>query len=152
MYKIILSSNVSSLWFIFIIFGVAMVQHIPKNFYKHLPVGLPRRAALVIQRGKFWKVDVCQNEEGICFSRGWPEFAKAHDLRMGYFLVFQYEGSMVFNVKVFDTTCCLKDYSSIHCEHPTFKFESPKFIDLTSDVKSEGKLLDLLLFFYEHIQ
>jgi B3 DNA binding domain len=118
---------------------VAVVQHIPKNFYKHLPSVLLKWAALITQRGKFWKVAVLQNEECICFSRGWPEFAKAHDLRMGYFLLFRYEGNMVFNVKVFDTTCCLKIYSSIHCEPPTFIFESTKFIDLTSDVKSEGK-------------
>ncbi|KAF3326212.1 B3 domain-containing protein [Carex littledalei] len=85
---------------------------IPEKFYKHLPAVLPKQASLVsTQSDKFWRVDVCQNEQGICFSRGWPEFAKAHHLQIGYLLVFRYEGNMVFHVKVFDTTSCLMDYS-----------------------------------------
>lgn len=83
---------------------------------------------------------MCQNEQGIYFGRGWPEFAKALDLCLGYFLVFQYEGKMVFNVEVFDTTCCLKDHPSTPRKPTTFKFEPSEFVDLTTDVNSEGKL------------
>ncbi|XP_078171467.1 putative B3 domain-containing protein Os06g0632500 [Carex rostrata] len=116
---------------------------IPKKFYKHLPASPPKQASLVTQTDKFWRVDVCQNEEGIiCFSRGWPEFAKAHHLQIGYLAVFRYEGKMVFNVEVFDTTSCLKNYSLSPCKPPNFKFESSKCVDLTSDVqvKSEGEI------------
>lgn len=41
---------------------------------------------------------------------GWNDFAKALDLRTGYFLLFQYKVNMVFSVKIFDNTMCLKDY------------------------------------------
>jgi B3 DNA binding domain len=41
---------------------------------------------------------------------GWKEFAEALDLRTGYFVLFQYEVNMVFSVKIFDNTMCLKDY------------------------------------------
>ena len=120
-----------------------MAQRIPKKFYKHLPASPPKQASLVTQTDKIWRVDVCQNEEGICFNRGWPEFAKAHHLQIGYLVVFRYEGKMVFNVEVFDTTSCLRNYSLTPFKPPNFKFESSKFVDLMSDVqvKSEGKLL-----------
>jgi hypothetical protein len=39
---------------------------------------------------------------------------KAHDMDTGYFLLFQYNGNMNFEVKVFDTSCCLKNYSLQH--------------------------------------
>ncbi|KAJ3697554.1 hypothetical protein LUZ61_001259 [Rhynchospora tenuis] len=110
---------------------------IPKEFYKHLPKVLPKRASLVTQSCKICKVDVCQNEEGICLSRGWSEFVKAHDLQLGYFLLFRYEGKMVFSVKVFDTTCCLKDYALAPSEPQQPIFKSSKVVDLTSDIKSE---------------
>lgn len=41
---------------------------------------------------------------------GWKEFAKALDLRTGYFVLFQYKVNMVFSVKIFDNTMCLKEY------------------------------------------
>ncbi|KAJ3697555.1 hypothetical protein LUZ61_001260 [Rhynchospora tenuis] len=110
---------------------------IPKKFYKHLPTVLPKWASLVTQSCKIWRVDVHQNEEGIYFSRGWSEFVKAHDLQLGYFLLFRYEGKMIFTVKVFDTTCCLKDYALTPCEPKQPIFQSSKVVDLTFDVRSE---------------
>ncbi|KAJ4755797.1 Transcriptional factor B3 family protein [Rhynchospora pubera] len=113
------------------------MQRIPKKFYKHLPTILPKRASLTTQSCKIWRVNVHQNEEGICFSRGWSEFVKAHDLQLGYFLLFRYERKMVFSVKVFDTSCCLKDYALTPCEPKQPTFEYSKVVDLTFDVKSE---------------
>ncbi|KAJ1697159.1 hypothetical protein LUZ63_005671 [Rhynchospora breviuscula] len=106
------------------------ILRIPKKFYKHLPTVLPKRASLVTQICKIWRVNVHQNEEGICFSSGWSEFVKAHDLQLGYFLLFRYEGKMVFSVKVFDTTCCLKDYALTPCEPKQPTFESSKMPNL----------------------
>lgn len=78
-----------------------------------------------------------QDGERLCFTRGWPEFAKAHDLRIGYLVVFRHEGKMVFTVKVFDTTCCLKDYPSIPFEPPASDVEPSEDVDVIS-VSSEG--------------
>lgn len=47
------------------------------------------------------------------FGNGWKEFTEAHDLCVGYFLVFCHEGNMVFTVKVFDWSGCLKEYNEI---------------------------------------
>lgn len=41
---------------------------------------------------------------------GWKEFAEALNLRTGYFVLFRYEVNMVFSVKIFDNTMCLKEY------------------------------------------
>lgn len=44
------------------------------------------------------------------FGSGWEDFVKAHGLSVGHFLVFRYHGNMVFTIKIFDKSGCLKEY------------------------------------------
>ncbi|KAM3393381.1 hypothetical protein ACQJBY_014199 [Aegilops geniculata] len=41
---------------------------------------------------------------------GWEHFARAHELQLGYFLVFRYDGDAMFTVKMFDNTMCRMYY------------------------------------------
>uniref|UniRef100_A0A0E0KP86 TF-B3 domain-containing protein n=1 Tax=Oryza punctata TaxID=4537 RepID=A0A0E0KP86_ORYPU len=77
--------------------------------------GAPRRAARVVSPlGKVWDVEVGRDGDGGAFlGRGWAEFAGAHGLGVGWFVVLRHEGGDVLTVKVFDTTCCLKDYGAL---------------------------------------
>ncbi|KAL6596862.1 hypothetical protein ACP70R_046996 [Stipagrostis hirtigluma subsp. patula] len=63
--------------------------------------------------GKFWHVDVAPGDGGkdddACFAAGWAEFVGANAVAPGSFLVFRYEGNMVFTVKVFDASGCVKE-------------------------------------------
>jgi hypothetical protein len=73
-----------------------------------------RRATLVSPLKKFWHVDVVRDghggEDDVYFAGGWAEFVRANGLEEESFLVFRYEGNMVFTVKAFDTSGCIKDY------------------------------------------
>ncbi|XP_050216898.2 putative B3 domain-containing protein REM15 [Mercurialis annua] len=46
------------------------------------------------------------------FEDGWKEFAKYHELHVGDFLVFRHAGDLVFDVMVFDPSCCEREYSN----------------------------------------
>ncbi|XBH67026.1 hypothetical protein VPH35_095472 [Triticum aestivum] len=41
---------------------------------------------------------------------GWEHFVRAHELQLGYFLVFRYDGDAMFTVKMFDNTMCRMYY------------------------------------------
>ncbi|KAF0910866.1 hypothetical protein E2562_004825 [Oryza meyeriana var. granulata] len=61
---------------------------------------------------RLWDVKVVADDgDGdVYLGRGWQQFARAHDLRDGHFLVFRYDGATVFTVTVFDSTMCRRDY------------------------------------------
>ncbi|ONK78076.1 uncharacterized protein A4U43_C02F14040 [Asparagus officinalis] len=44
---------------------------------------------------------------------GWANLAHAHNLGLGYFLIFQYQGNIVFDFKAFDLITCEIAYPSI---------------------------------------
>ncbi|KAJ4963692.1 hypothetical protein NE237_023631 [Protea cynaroides] len=86
---------------------------IPRAFLKHLVDELSEEgdgeATLRNNRcdWKFWHVKI----KGFCFTEGWADFVADNDIRIGYFVVFSYEGAMVFNVRIFNLCACEKEYS-----------------------------------------
>lgn len=96
---------------------------IPARFVRRHLAAEPglRRATLVSPLKKFWHVDVARDDvdgnghghddDGdVYFAGGWAEFVRVNGLEEENFLVFRYEGNMVFTVKVFDTSGCIKEY------------------------------------------
>lgn len=62
-------------------------------------------------RRSLWDVVVVFDADGHMYlGRGWEQFARAHDLRLGHFLVFSYDGDAVLTVKVFDVSMCRRHY------------------------------------------
>ncbi|RLN39902.1 B3 domain-containing protein [Panicum miliaceum] len=60
-----------------------------------------------------WDVEVFADEKrgGMYLGPGWKKFARAHDLRDGYLLVFRYDdGAAALTVTVFDRSTCGKQY------------------------------------------
>jgi hypothetical protein len=58
-----------------------------------------------------WDVEVLFDGEGRMYlDRGWERFARAHDLGLGNFLVFSYDGDAVLTVTVFDGSMCRRHY------------------------------------------
>lgn len=54
-----------------------------------------------------WKVKM----EGQRLTEGWKEFVKAHDLRIGDFVVFRHEGDVKFHVTALGPSCCEIQYA-----------------------------------------
>ncbi|KAG1362104.1 putative B3 domain-containing transcription factor VRN1, partial [Cocos nucifera] len=86
---------------------------IPPAFVKYIMNLRGKRATLISPLGKSWSVHVHGQFRYMCFREGWREFAQAHDLKMGCFIVFSYEGDGTFSFQVFDTNACWKSYSPI---------------------------------------
>uniref|UniRef100_A0A0E0KP85 TF-B3 domain-containing protein n=1 Tax=Oryza punctata TaxID=4537 RepID=A0A0E0KP85_ORYPU len=77
-------------------------------------VGAPRATARVASPlGKVWDVGVVRDGDGRAFlGSGWAEFAAAHGLGVGWFVVLRHDGGGVLAVEAFDTTCCLKEFGA----------------------------------------
>ncbi|KAK1609200.1 hypothetical protein QYE76_032873 [Lolium multiflorum] len=58
-----------------------------------------------------WIVDVIYDARGKMYLHiGWEKFARHHSLQAGFVLVFSYFGDRDMSVKVFDETCCRRNY------------------------------------------
>ncbi|XP_020102507.1 putative B3 domain-containing protein Os04g0347400 isoform X2 [Ananas comosus] len=92
---------------------------LPPEFLQKLPIPRPIAELLTKKRnatatlfsplGKFWHITLVRDgDDRLYFDNGWREFSQAHELVAGDFVLFRYEGNMVFKAKVFDTSGCRK--------------------------------------------
>ncbi|XP_065851292.1 B3 domain-containing protein REM9-like [Euphorbia lathyris] len=83
---------------------------VPVSFYlQHLKGENPEKAVLRSPiNGKLWHVKM----KGRLIEDGWQEFSEEHELHVGDFCVFRYDGGFVFDVLVFDPSSCQREYSS----------------------------------------
>ncbi|ONK58419.1 uncharacterized protein A4U43_C09F12350 [Asparagus officinalis] len=81
---------------------------IPPAFGDHIEVESNRRVYLKGQSGSVWGVNMVKNCDGFSFEDGWKDFVVDHSLIMGDLLIFRYNGSLRFEVLVFDSSACEK--------------------------------------------
>lgn len=93
--------------------GFEKKLRIPPAFVKYIINLGGKRATLVSPLGNSWSVNIHGYKKNMWFREGWTEFAQAHDLKLGYFMVFRYEDDRTFSFQVFDTSACRKDYSPV---------------------------------------
>ncbi|KAK1269710.1 hypothetical protein QJS04_geneDACA006559 [Acorus gramineus] len=103
----------------------------PKFVRKHLAHANcnKNRATIKSPLGRSWDVCVHVNKEGHFFEDGWCVFARDHDLSAGDLLVFEYEGRLDFNVKLFDHSACEREYT------PSAKISKPSTTSPSGCVK-----------------
>uniref|UniRef100_A0A0E0GZC2 TF-B3 domain-containing protein n=1 Tax=Oryza nivara TaxID=4536 RepID=A0A0E0GZC2_ORYNI len=96
--------------------------------------GAPRAATARVASplGKAWDVGVVRDGDGRAFlGRGWAEFAAAHGLGVGWFVVLRHGGGGgVLAVEAFDTTCCLRVFGAPPAEagRATDTSRKPQFL------------------------
>ncbi|XP_019261608.1 PREDICTED: B3 domain-containing protein REM10-like [Nicotiana attenuata] len=73
---------------------------------------------------------------------GWTEFAEEHDLQLGDMLVFRHEGNMEFNVSIFGSSCCEREYAAYMQEDEDEEEETPKKFDLEEKTKANIRTSD----------
>ncbi|OIS97647.1 b3 domain-containing protein rem10, partial [Nicotiana attenuata] len=81
---------------------------IPTGFLKYLKGCKINEHAILKRGGTKWPVKV----NGRQFEAGWAEFAEEHDLQLGDMLVFRHEGNMEFDVSIFGSSHCEKEYAA----------------------------------------
>ncbi|XP_070019452.1 putative B3 domain-containing protein REM15, partial [Nicotiana sylvestris] len=104
---------------------------IPVGFLKYLK-GHDNVHAILRRGGKKWVMKV----NGRRMEDGWTEFAEEHDLQLGDMLVFRHEGNMEFNVSIFGSSCCEREYAAYMQEDEDEEEETPKKFDLEEKVKA----------------
>ncbi|XP_015085033.1 B3 domain-containing protein REM17-like isoform X1 [Solanum pennellii] len=80
---------------------------IPIGFLKYLKGHEQHEHAILRSVGKTWLVKV----NGWRLEEGWKKFAKENDLQLGDMLVFRHEGDMEFEVSIFDSSHCDREYA-----------------------------------------
>ncbi|XP_070047905.1 putative B3 domain-containing protein REM15 isoform X10 [Nicotiana tomentosiformis] len=86
--------------------GFKHALKIPKGFLKYLK-GHEHEHAVLRKVDKYWLVKVNDYR----FKAGWAEFVEENDLQLGDMLVFRYEGNMEFEVMIFDSSHCNREYA-----------------------------------------
>ncbi|KAF6991609.1 hypothetical protein CFC21_008679 [Triticum aestivum] len=89
-------------------------QRLPDTFAKMLAGREPHKVKLRESGSglhRLWDVSVVFDGEGHMYlGPGWEHFARAHELELGYFLVFCYDGDAMFTVNMFVNTMCRMYY------------------------------------------
>ncbi|KFK22972.1 b3 domain-containing protein [Arabis alpina] len=76
--------------------------------------------------------------EEIWFQEGWGEFAEAHSISEGHFLLFEYKGNSSFHIKIFNVSACEIDYPR-DTVHISDSDSDDEIIDLTDQVFLEAQ-------------
>ncbi|CAL5028132.1 unnamed protein product [Urochloa decumbens] len=71
-----------------------------------------RTAVILSPLGKFWQIELENNQSGMFFAGGWSQFLKFHGISKGDILLLRYEGNMVFKFKAFGLSGCQKDFKN----------------------------------------
>ncbi|MCD7446412.1 hypothetical protein HAX54_006021 [Datura stramonium] len=80
---------------------------IPVGFFKYLKGQEHIEHAVLKWAGKKWRIKLNDKR----FEEGWGKFSEENDLKLGDMLVFRHEGNMEFEVSIFDSTHCDREYA-----------------------------------------
>lgn len=78
------------------------LQRIPDSFVKRFKDELSVAAALTVPDGHVSRVGLKKADNKIWFQEGWQEFIERYSIRVGFFLIFRYEGNSAFSVSIFN--------------------------------------------------
>ncbi|KAK1694639.1 hypothetical protein QYE76_011336 [Lolium multiflorum] len=84
------------------------VISIPSRVLPWFYGGCPESINLKMSTACTWIVDLKQQDGNVLMDEGWPEFVKAHDLKVGYLLTFKKLDTKSLQVLIFGYNCCEK--------------------------------------------
>ncbi|KAI3874215.1 hypothetical protein MKX03_014247 [Papaver bracteatum] len=86
-------------------------MRIPEAFYPRISKESQscERAVLRGPSGTHWVAKVKKSQDGIYLEKGWEVFLQVNGIQMYDFLVFRYEGSLQFSIKVFNMHGVLRE-------------------------------------------
>ncbi|KAF5448736.1 hypothetical protein F2P56_029242 [Juglans regia] len=85
---------------------------IPENFANKFRGELSTVATITVLDGRIWRVGLKKIGNSVWFHNGWQEFVEHYYIRVGYFLIFRYEGNSGFFVHIFNLTTSEINYQS----------------------------------------
>ncbi|KAM7261358.1 hypothetical protein ACFE04_008725 [Oxalis oulophora] len=91
---------------------VSPPQRIPETFIKNNKIDFSAAVTLTVPDGHVWRIGLRKLDNKIWLTDGWSEFLQRYTIRVGYFLLFRYEGSSAFSVFIFNLTSSEINYRS----------------------------------------
>jgi hypothetical protein len=85
---------------------------IPEIFIKKYRIEFSGAVTLTVPDGHIWRIGLRKLDNKIWLTDGWLEFMQRYSIRVGYFLVFRYEGNSAFSVFIFNLTFSEINYRS----------------------------------------
>lgn len=104
-----------------------ILQSIPPDFVRHFNGTIPEKVYLIDNARKSWRVRLEETGGRVWLTKGWPCFKSDHHLNCGDFLIFKYDRSSSFEIKIFSVRGCRKEETFAICNTtPDVKFEHSK--------------------------
>ena len=88
------------------------LQRIPETFVRMIRDELSGVATLTVPDGHVWRVGLRKVDNKFWFEDGWHGFLEHYSIRVGYLLVFRYEGNSAFCVFIFNLNTSEINYQS----------------------------------------
>ncbi|KAG2271470.1 hypothetical protein Bca52824_066025 [Brassica carinata] len=93
-------------------FGV-LEARVPDKFVSKFKDELSVAVALTVPDGHVWRVGLRKADSNkIWFQDGWQEFVDRYSIRIGYLLIFRYEGNSAFSVYIYNLSHSEINYHS----------------------------------------
>ncbi|CAH8385873.1 unnamed protein product [Eruca vesicaria subsp. sativa] len=93
---------------------------VPDKFVSKFKDELSVAVALTVPDGHVWRVGLRKADNNkIWFQDGWQEFVDRYSIRIGYLLIFRYEGNSAFSVYIYNLS-----HSEINYHHSTGLIDS----------------------------
>ncbi|CAN1133565.1 B3 domain-containing transcription factor VRN1 [Linum perenne] len=88
------------------------MQRIPDNFIKKFANDLSPLVRLTVPDGHVWRIGIVKADDKFWFHDGWHDFVESYSIRVGYMLIFRYEGNAIFNVHIFNLSASEINYQT----------------------------------------
>ncbi|CAN1133564.1 B3 domain-containing transcription factor VRN1 [Linum perenne] len=85
---------------------------IPDNFIKKFANDLSPLVRLTVPDGHVWRIGIVKADDKFWFHDGWHDFVESYSIRVGYMLIFRYEGNAIFNVHIFNLSASEINYQT----------------------------------------
>ncbi|KAJ4827430.1 hypothetical protein Tsubulata_011083 [Turnera subulata] len=88
------------------------VQRIPDNFIKKFGNDFTNYVKFAVPGGHVYRIGLVRTDDKFWFHDGWQQFVERYSIRVGYFVIFRYEGNGIFNVHIFNLSASEINYQA----------------------------------------
>ncbi|CAH8342006.1 unnamed protein product [Eruca vesicaria subsp. sativa] len=104
---------------------------VPDKFVSKFKDELSVAVALTVPDGHVWRVGLRKSDNNkIWFQDGWQEFVDRYSIRIGYLLIFRYEGNSAFSVYIYNLS------------HSEINYHSPALMDTPHNHLKRARLFE----------
>ncbi|KAH0732262.1 hypothetical protein KY289_003450 [Solanum tuberosum] len=104
-------------------------QKIPTAYTNYKNGKLPRKVFLRNRFNNMWPIRVIKIEKDLYFLNGWEKFIEDNSLEFGDFIIFDYDGNEIFDIKLLGINGCIKNGAKCDNKEEEVNVEHRKSIE-----------------------